>query len=118
MSTSLSASLCRYTRLQWLPAGCQHALAALLRYLSSSSLHVSMCLADRTIKSQGVPSTELSVNVIGWPLAIDGPWPTGQPPKSIQTAGKDEMALGMPAARGLSATHMQKHTPHQPLLLV
>lgn len=91
MSTSLSVSLCRYTRLQWLPAGCQRALAVVFYHLSSA-LHVSVCFVGSTIKSQGVPSTELSVSLIGRPHVIDGAWPTGQPPKSIQTAGKDETA--------------------------
>lgn len=64
VSTSLSVSLCKCTRLQWLPAGCQCALVAVFYYLLSA-FHMSMCMADKTIKSQGVPSTELSVSVIG-----------------------------------------------------
>lgn len=65
--------------------------AAVFYYLLSA-FDMNICITDRTIKSQGVPSTELSVSGIGWLFVIDGAWPTGQPSKSIQTAGKDEMA--------------------------
>lgn len=68
-------------------------------------------MADGAIKSQGVLSTELSVSMIGWLFVIDGARPTGQPPKSIQTAGKDEMAVGMWAAGKLSHTHTQRAPP-------
>ncbi|CAB1420878.1 unnamed protein product [Pleuronectes platessa] len=56
--------------------------------------HMSMCIADRTVKSQGAPSPELSISGIGRLFGINGAWPTDQPPKSIQTAEKDEMAVG------------------------
>lgn len=59
-----------------------------------SAFHMNMDIADSTIKSQGVLSTKLSVSMTGWLFVIDGAWPTGQPPKSIQTAGKDEMTVG------------------------
>lgn len=107
MPTSLSVSLCRYTRLHWLPAGCQCALVAVFYYLCSG-LHMNMCIADRTIKSQGAPSPELSVSVIGWLRVIDGAWPTGQPPKSIQTAGKDEMVVETMKSVKHTCTH--RHT--------
>lgn len=82
-------------------------------YYLFSAFHMNMGIADSTIKSQGALSTELSVSMIGWLFVIDGAWPTGQPSKSIQTAGKDEMAVGTQAARKLSHTHMQTHThPH------
>lgn len=83
--------------------------AAVFYYLVSA-FHMNMGIADSTIKSQGVLSTKLSVSVIGWLFVIDGAWPTGQPPKSIQTAGKDEMTVGTWAARKLSHTHTCKHT--------
>lgn len=68
-------------------------LVAVFYYLFSA-FHMNIGIADRAIKSQGVLSTKLSVSLIGWLFEIDGAWPTGQPPKSIQTAGKDEMAVG------------------------
>lgn len=105
MSTSFS--LYRYTRLQWLPAGCRCVCCSVL--LSSLAINMNICIADRTIKSQGVPLAELSVSPIGWLFVIDGAWPTGQPSKSIQTAGKDEMAVGTWAA---GACHTHTHTPY------
>lgn len=102
MLLSLSVSLCRYTRLQWLPAGCRSVFVAVFYYLFSA-FHTHN--ADSTIKSLGALLTELSVSMIGWLFVIDGAWPTGQPPKSIQTAGKDEMA-----ARKLSHTYTHTNT--------
>lgn len=64
-------------------------------YYLLSVFRTNVGIADGAIKSQGVLSTELSVSMIGRLLVIDGARPAGQPPKSIQTAGKDEMAVGM-----------------------
>lgn len=69
-------------------------LVAVFYYLLSA-FHTIVGTADGAIKSQGVLSTELSVSMIGRLLVIDGARPTGQPPKSIQTAGKDETTVGM-----------------------
>ena len=63
-------------------------------YYLFSAFHENVGMADSAIKSQGALSTQLSVSMIGWLFLIDGAWPTGRPPKSIQTAGKDEMAVG------------------------
>ncbi|KAG8008269.1 hypothetical protein GBF38_019364 [Nibea albiflora] len=82
----------------FLPSGgCERRICTLAGYMQmASAFHMNVGTADRAIKSQGVLSTELSVSLIGWLFEIDGAWPTGQPPKSIQTAGKDEMAAGTP----------------------
>ena len=64
--------------------------------------------ASRTalLKAKVRSQPELSVSVIGWLVVIDGARPTGPPPKSIQTVGKDEMA-----ARKLSHTRTHTQTP-------
>lgn len=95
VSTCVSVPLCRYTRLQCRPAGCRCFLGCGVFAICSQLSCTNVGMADGAIKSQGVLSTELSVSMIGWLFVIDGARPTGQPPKSIQTAGKDEMAVGM-----------------------
>lgn len=62
-------------------------------YLFSAS-RMNMKITASAIKSQGVLSTKVSVSMIGWLLVIDGARPTGRLLKSIQTHGKDEMAVG------------------------
>lgn len=79
-------------------------LGAVFYYLLSA-FHMNTGITASAIKSQGVLSTEVSVSMIGWLVVINGAWPTGQPPKSIQTDGKDEMAVGTEAARKPSHTH-------------
>lgn len=61
-------------------------------YYLFSAFHMNMGIG--AIKRQGVLSSEVSVSMIGRLVVIDRAWPTGQPPKSIQTDGKDEMAVG------------------------
>lgn len=44
-------------------------------YYLFSAFHMNM--GSGAIKRQGALSAEVSVSMIGWPVVIDGAWPTG-----------------------------------------
>lgn len=50
------------------------------------------------VNSQGWFWTQVSVSMMGWPAGMAGAWPTGPPHEPMPMGGKDERAVGTPAA--------------------